>query len=105
MSLIKILQDYQKGFAVYDSCHKQDMDTQWQAFNEELAEFKAEFSWDEFWDICHSFGRVVYRLTGISLQILALPTVIKHSKRYSQRGCVRSERNCQGKCCSIESLT
>lgn len=62
MSIVKILQDYQKGMSVY----------------------------------------VVHTITKIPLHLLAFPTVKKHSQRYSQFGCVRSKRNCEGKCCSNE---
>jgi hypothetical protein len=103
MSVIKILKSYQQGMAKYDLCHQSSIASQWQALQDEIIEFKEKPSLTEFWDILHSLGRVIYKLTGIPLQLLAFPTVIKHSKRYSQRNCVRSKRNCQGKCCSIKS--
>lgn len=99
MSIVKTLKDYQQGMAIYNACHQCNFATQWQAFQDEFNEFKAEPSWDEFWDVCHSFGKVVYQKTKLPLYLLAYPTVAKHSKRYSKTGCVRSKRNCEGKCC------
>jgi hypothetical protein len=52
----------------------------------------------EAWDILHSGGRLVSKLTGIPLYLLAWPTVYKHAQRYVEGGCIRSQRNCQGKC-------
>jgi hypothetical protein len=103
MFSFEILKNYQKGMATYDLCHQSSIIFQWQAFRDEIIEFRENPSLSEFWDILHSLGRVFYKLTGIPLQLLAFPTVIKHSQRYSQRGCVRNDRNCQGKCCSIQS--
>ena len=99
MSIFKILQDYLKGMARYDACHQCNLATQQQAFQDEFHEFRAEPCWDEFWDVCHSFGRLVHQKTKLPLQLLAYPTVVKHSKRYDKTGCVRSKRNCEGKCC------
>lgn len=102
MSIIEIYQDYQKGMSVYNACHQQNINTQWQAFNDEFLEFKENPSIAEAWDVIHSGGKVVYTITKIPLHLLAFPTVKKHSQRYSQFGCVRSKRNCEGKCCSNE---
>lgn len=102
MSIIKIYRDYHKGMSVYNACHQPNFNNQWQAFKDEVLEFKEEPSISETWDILHSGGKVIYAMTKIPLHLLAFPTVKKHSQRYSQFSCVRSKRNCEGKCCSIE---
>ena len=101
MSFSKILSNYKQGMAAYDRCHQPSIAEQWQAFTDEAKEFQEEPSIAEAWDILHSGGRVVHRLTRIPIHLLAFPTVTKHSKRYSQRGCIRSDRNCEKKCCSL----
>ena len=102
MSLRKILRDYKQGMAVYDRCHKPNIKEQWQAFTDEVREFYEEPSLAEMWDILHSGGRIVHQLTRIPIHLLALPTVTKHSQRYAQKGCIRSDRNCQKKCRSLD---
>ncbi len=98
MSIRQILQNYRAGMAAYDNCHPPTVTSQWQAFKNEVLEFTEQPSISEFWDILHSGGRVFEKLTGIPLQILAWPTVYKHSQRYTSQGCIRSQRNCQGDC-------
>ena len=46
-----------------------------------MREFMAEPSSEEAWDVLHSFGRLVWKLTGIPLQRLAYPTVRKDGQR------------------------
>jgi hypothetical protein len=104
MSIRKNLQNYWDGMAAYDSCHPPTINSQWQAFKNETLEFIQEPSISEAWDILHSGGRLFWKLTGIPLQILALPTVYKHGQRYVERGCIRSKRNCEGKCCVKRGL-
>ena len=98
--MFKIFKNYLVGMAVYDKCHPPSIQSQWQALKDEAIEFFQDPSIDEVWDIFHSFGRIVCKLTGIPLQLLAWPTVRKHSLRYIERGCIRSRRNCSGYCCS-----
>lgn len=99
MSILEIFHNYHRGMEAYNRCHQPSLETQWQAFKDEVAEFTEEQSIVEAWDMLHSGGRVVSKVTRIPLHLLAFPTVAKHSKRYSDRECIRSERNCQGKCC------
>ncbi len=95
----KVFDDYQTGMAAYDRCHPPTLRSQRLAFRAELEEFIAEPSLDEASDVLHSFGRLVWKLTGIPLQWLAYPTVGKHGVRFAERGCIRSDRNCEGRCC------
>ena len=104
MSILEIFRNYHRGMEAYDRCHQPSLKVQWQAFKDEVAEFREEPSIAEAWDMLHSGGRVVNKVTRIPLHLLAFPTVAKHSKRYSQRGCIRSERNCKEKCCSEGDL-
>lgn len=97
--MFDLLNHYRAGMAAYDSCHPPTLQSQWAAFTAELKEFIAEPSLEEAWDVLHSFGRLVWRLTGIPLQRLAYPTVRKHGQRYAETGCIRSRRNCEGRCC------
>ena len=94
MSIFQILRDYQQGMSAYDRCHKPSLKIQWSAFEDEVKEFREEPSIAEAWDILHSGGRFVNKITRIPLHLLAFPTVVKYSRRYSDRGCIRSERNC-----------
>lgn len=96
--MFEIFASYRTGMAAYDRCHPPTLRSQWSAFTAELAEFIAEPSLEEAWDVLHSFGRFVWRLTGIPLQWLAYPTVRKHGSRFAERGCIRSQRNCEGRC-------
>ena len=95
----QILKNYQVGMADYDRCHSPTIASQWQAAQDEFLEFCHHPSFDEFWDILHATGRLVRRLTGIPLNLLAWPTVYKHGQRFAETGCIRSRRNCQGRCC------
>ncbi|SRR5579883_2002542 len=99
MPLKKILQNYQTGMAAYERCHPPSLTSQWQAFQSEVTEFFAQPTVSEGWDVLHSGGRFLCKLTGIPLYLLAWPTVYKHSQRYATRGCIRSQRNCEGRCC------
>lgn len=95
----KILQNYQKGMSAFDVCHNSTARSQWLALKDEIGEFVAQPSWSEIWDIIHAAGRLFYKLTGIPfLYLLAYPTVRKHSQRFEEYGCIRSLRNCEGKC-------
>ncbi|HAX76005.1 MAG TPA: hypothetical protein DCY88_09250 [Cyanobacteria bacterium UBA11372] len=98
MSVREILQNYRAGMAVYDGCHPPTVVSQWEAFKNEMLEFFESPSLSEFWDVLHTAGRLFWKLTGIPLQLLAWPTVKKHGQRYALRGCIRSERNCEGNC-------
>jgi len=91
--------NYQTGMAAYDRCHPPTIESQWSAMQAEIAEFIAEPSLAEAWDILHSSGRLLWKLTGLPLQLLAYPTVKKHGQRYAETGCIRSRRNCEGRCC------
>ena len=95
----EILKHYRTGMVAYDRCHPPTSQSQWAALRAELEEFVAEPSFEEAWDVLHSFGRLVWKLTGILLQRLAYPTVRKHGQRYAETGCIRSRRNCEGHCC------
>ncbi len=96
--MFEILKHYRTGMAAYDHCHPPTLRSQWAAFRAELAEFTTEPSLEEAWDVLHSSGRVVWKLTGIPLHLLAYPTVRKHGKRFAETGCIRSRRNCEGRC-------
>lgn len=98
MSIRKTLQNYLAGMAAYDSCHQPSITSQWQALRNETLEFIEEPSFSEVWDILHSAGRLFWKVTRIPLQLLAWPTVCKHSQRFAEYGCIRSQRNCQGDC-------
>jgi hypothetical protein len=98
MLINKILQNYWAGMAAYHRCHPPTILSLWEAFKSETLEFFEEPSMAELWDILHSGGRLVSKLTGIPLYLLAWPTVYKHAQRYAEGGCIRSQRNCQGKC-------
>ncbi len=100
MSIRKDLEDYCEGMKAYDKCHPPTIHSQWEAFYGELREFMETPNIGEAWDILHSGGRLFWKLTGIPLQLLAIPTVYKHGQRYGMYGCIRSQRNCEGKCCS-----
>ncbi|MBD1855228.1 hypothetical protein H6F69_06300 [Leptolyngbya sp. FACHB-1624] len=99
ISMFEILKHYRTGMAAYDRCHPPKIRSQWSAFTAELKEFIAEPSLDEASDVLHSFGRLVWKMTGIPLQWLAYPTVRKHGERFVKTGCIRSRRNCEGRCC------
>ncbi|KAM3092581.1 hypothetical protein ACKFKF_31180 [Phormidesmis sp. 146-12] len=107
MADIDVFAHYRTGMAAYEQlrcakgvrCHLPTLQSQWVAFSAELKEFAAEPSLEEAWDILHSFGRLVWRVTGIPLQWLAYPTVRKHGRRFAETGCIRSRRNCEGRCC------
>lgn len=105
MSIRKILKDYRAGMAAYNRCHPPTITSQWQAFRNETREFMESPSLSEFWDVLHTVGILFWKLTGIPLQLLAWPTVCKHSQRYALHGCIRSQRNCEGKCCLSLSLS
>lgn len=96
--MIDILAHYQTGMAAYDRCHPPTLQSQWTACSAEVKEFVAEPSLEEAWDILHSFGRLIWKLTGIPLHLLAYPTVRKHGRRFAETGCIRSRRNCE-ECC------
>lgn len=85
--------------AVYDCCHHPSIHSQWLALKDEIAEFIEHPSLDEIWDILHSAGRLIWKVTGVPLQLLAWPTVRKHALRFAEYGCIRSHRNCEGNCC------
>jgi hypothetical protein len=95
----KMLQNYQKGMSAFDNCHNSTVRSQWVALTDEIGEFVNEPSLSEIWDIIHAAGRWCYKLSGIPLNLLAYPTVRKHSQRFEEYGCIRSQRNCEGKCC------
>jgi hypothetical protein len=101
MTISKNLQNYWNGMAVYDRCHLPTFTSQWKALKSELSEFIEDPSLVEAWDVLHSAGRLFWKVTGIPLQLLAFPTVHKHGERYALHGCIRSQRNCGGKCCII----
>lgn len=98
------LHHYLTGMSVYDRCHQPTIYSQWLAFKDEATEFLQKPCLEEAWDILHSAGRLIWKLTGIPLQLLAYPTVYKHSQRFAKSGCVRSFRNCEGKCCHNQNL-
>lgn len=104
MSIIQTLQNYWAGMAAYDRCHPPTFTSQWQAFKSEALEFIESPSLVEAWDVLHSAGRLFWKLTGIPLQLLAFPTVHKHAERYALHGCIRSQRNCEGRCHVGEKL-
>ncbi|MEG4027165.1 MULTISPECIES: hypothetical protein [unclassified Microcoleus] len=95
----KIWQNYEKGMAVFDNCHSPTVQSQWLALKDEIGEFVREPNLSEIWDIVHAAGRLLYKIIGIPLHLLAYPTVRKHSQRFEEYGCIRSIRNCEGKCC------
>ncbi len=105
MSIREMLHNYHAGMVAYDRCHPPSITSQWHAFKSEALEFMENPSTSEAWDILHSFGRLFWKLTLIPLQLLALPTVYKHSQRYAHHGCIRSARNCEGKCCVVSINT
>ena len=94
--MFDFLNHYRTGLATYDRCHPPTLQTQWEDLTSEAREFRAEPSVEEAWDVLHSLGRVIWKLTGIPLQLLAYPTVRKHGQRFAQTGCIRSQRNCEG---------
>ncbi|MEG4799187.1 hypothetical protein QUB63_01675 [Microcoleus sp. ARI1-B5] len=95
----KIWENYQKGMTAFDNCHNPTLQSQWIALKDEIGEFVREPNLSELWDILHAAGRLLYKLIGIPLHLLAYPTVRKHSERFEEYGCIRSRRNCEGKCC------
>ncbi|MEC4814987.1 MAG: hypothetical protein SAK29_17155 [Scytonema sp. PMC 1069.18] len=97
----RIWQNYHVGMAAYDHCHSPTVTSTLVAFKSEVLEFTENPSTQEAWDILHSGGRLFWKLTGIPLHLMAWPTVCKHSVRYANYGCIRSSRNCEGKCCSL----
>ena len=99
----KILQNYQKGMSAFDNCHPPTLRSQWVALKDEIGEFVREPNLSESCDILHAAGRLFYKLTGIPLNLLAYPTVRKHSQRFKEYGCIRSRRNCEGRCCGKNS--
>ena len=94
-----LIKAYKQGMQAYDQCHSPTARSLWDAFCSELAEFLAEPSQEEAWDVLHSFGRLIWKLTGIPLFWLSKPTVEKHGHRFAESGCIRSSRNCLGNCC------
>ena len=100
-----VLYNYLTGMSIYDRCHQPSIHSQWTALKDEVAEFMEKPSLEEIWDILHSAGRLIWKVTGIPLQLLAVPTVSKHSQRFAKSGCIRSSRNCKGKCCDGNKLT
>ena len=103
----KILQNYKKGMAAFDKCHSPSVRSQWVALKDEIGEFVREPNSSEIWDILHAAGRLFHKLIGIPLYLVAYPTVRKHSQRFEEYGCIRSLRNCEGKCCKqskVDSL-
>lgn len=84
----KFLAHYQAGMATYDRCHPPKLHSQWAALKAEAQELIAEPSLEEASDVLHSFGRLVWQLTGIPLQLLAYPTVRKHGRYYRKKGCI-----------------
>ncbi|BAZ42856.1 hypothetical protein NIES4101_88260 [Calothrix sp. NIES-4101] len=86
------------GMAAYDKCHPATINSQWQAFKSELNEFLEERTIAEAADVFHSLGRLIWKLTKIPLHLLAFPTVYKHSHRFANYGCIRSQRNCELSC-------
>ncbi len=107
MNCSDIFDSYRTGMAAYEQlrcakgvrCHPPTIRSQWSAFQTELEEFITEPSFEEAWDVLHSFSRLVWKLTGIPLQWLAYPTMRKHGERFAETGCIRSRRNCEGQCC------
>lgn len=75
--MFEIFEQYRAGMTAYDRCHPPTIRSQWSAFQAELEEFTTEPSFEEASDVLHSFGRLVWKLTGIPLQWLAYPTVKK----------------------------
>jgi hypothetical protein len=104
MSIWEIFRNYWAGMAAYDLCHPPTIESQWQAFKHETLEFIESPSLSEVWDILHTIGRLFWTVTRIPLQLLAWPTVCKHSQRYASFGCIRSQRNCEGNCCLSRSV-
>lgn len=105
MSISKILKHYRAGMTAYDRCHPPKIASQWQALRDETVEFIEQPSRTEVWDVLHAAGRLIKKITGIPLQLLAWPTVCKHSQRFAEHGCIRSCRNCEGKCCALNSIS
>ncbi len=101
MGIVKTIRDYHMGMATYDICHKPSLVNQWDALRDEVAEFLEQPSLEEASDVLHSVGRIVWKLTCIPLYLLAWPTVCKHSQRFACQGCIRSSRNCEGRCTSL----
>ncbi|MEG4319801.1 MULTISPECIES: hypothetical protein [unclassified Microcoleus] len=102
----KSLQNYQKGMAAFDNCHNPTLQSQWVALKDEIGEFVLEPNLSEIWDVLHAAGRLVYKIIKIPVHLVAYPTVRKHGQRFEEYGCIRSRRNCAGKCCkqlTIES--
>lgn len=97
--MLRILQNYNSGMAAYDRCHQPNIHSQWLAFKDEIGEFALKPSVEEIWDILHSAGRLIWKVTGVPLQLLSWPTVRKHALRFAETGCIRSRRNCEGNCC------
>lgn len=97
--MLRTIRNYMTGMAVYDRCHQPSVHSQWLALKGEMAEFVESPSFDEIWDILHSAGRLIWKVTGVPLQLLAWPTVRKHSLRFAEYGCIRSHRNCESNCC------
>lgn len=98
-SMNKLWKNYQKGMTAFDNCHHPTLQSQWIALQDEIGEFVREPNLSEIWDILHAAGRLLYKLIGIPLHLVAYPTVRKHSERFEEYGCIRSRRNCEGKCC------
>jgi hypothetical protein len=98
----EVIQNYLAGMSIYDHCHQPNIYSQWLAFKSELGEFIDKPSFEEIWDVLHSVGRLGWKVTGIPWQLLAYPTVHKHSQRFAESGCIRSKRNCEGRCCSAK---
>lgn len=78
MCIKEVLKNYNDGMAAYDRCHQQTFVVLWEAWKSEAVEFIAEPSLSEFWDTLHA--------------------VYKHGDRFAKSGCIRSSRNCEGKC-------
>ena len=66
-----IFQNYQKGMAAFDNCHSSTVQSQWVALKDEIGEFVQEPNLNEIWDIVHAAGRLLYKLIGIPLYLLA----------------------------------
>ena len=98
----EIIQHYLTGMSVYDRCHQPSFQSQWFALKSEVIEFIEKPCLEEIWDVLHSAGRLFWKVTGIPLQLFAVPTVEKHGRRFAESGCIRSRRNCEGKCCNCD---
>jgi hypothetical protein len=98
MNFLSVMRDYHAARIKFSQCQPNTKGSlfkeKFEAFISELHEFKEEPSFDEFFDMLHSLGDLVFITTGLPLHYLALPTVYKHTVRYRESGCMRSARNC-----------